>query len=427
MRRIIPAATVLLGLLMGHAEAASLPDSAPTSPCSAGEAWFRRARFEAAESAWEAALAANPSAACAHLGLSRIDQLRFRRRSARDHAAAAYRLAPQDPEVVLAYVAFVSDPDARHTLLQNVVVLAQEDSARARLLFEDRLAGRRAALASPYRGYRLKLQSFHPLDSTPAGVVLRASINSGKPLRLVLDTGADGIVLNPRPAREAGLERLGDAALGGAGERGAVPAYLALARSVAIDDLRIENCLVRVAASDLVPGADGVIGANVFQEFVLRLDAAARILELTPFAEGETAPASFSDPWMGYDAPDAPVRRLGHLLLLRGRVDDREDGYFLLDTGAAHSSLSTSLAGCSVAEEVGLRGAGGSLIAVRLQPVTLDIGGQRLVDTDPVAFDFNPISRREGVEISGMIGFSLLSRSVVTINYRDGVVQLSRH
>jgi hypothetical protein len=40
------------------------------------------------------------------------------------------------------------------------------------------------------------------------------------------------------------------------------------------------------------------------------------------------------------------------------------------------------------------------LSAVRLQPVTLDIGGQRLVDTDPVAFDFNPISRREGVEIS---------------------------
>jgi len=419
MRPIFPAFTVLLGLLIGPAEAASL------SGCVLGNELFRQSRFEAAEIAWQETLAVAPSSACALLGLSRIDQLHFRRRSARDHIAAAYRLAPRDPEVVLAYSEMVSEPNARRILLQNLLVLTGDPSARDRLLLEDRLAGRRPALVSPYTRYSLKLEHFHPLDSTPAGLVLKVSVNGSKPLRLVLDSGADGIVLNACAAGNIDLEPLVEGALGGTGSRESVPAHLMLARSLEIGDFRMENLLIRAAASNLVGGADGIIGTNVFQAFLLRVDAGVRILELMPFPE----PAALvgSDPWMAYDAPAAPVRRLGHLLLLPARVDNRAGGYFLLDTGAAFSSVSSGIAGASSPGSVFLRGARGALDGTfRLQPVTFDFAGQKLVDSHPVAFNLEPISRQEGVEISGMIGFSLLGRSVVTINYRDGVVEFNR-
>jgi hypothetical protein len=36
------------------------------------------------------------------------------------------------------------------------------------------------------------------------------------------------------------------------------------------------------------------------------------------------------------------------------------------------------------------------------------------------------MSRQEGVEISGIVGFSVVSKAVLTINYRDGLVGFGR-
>jgi hypothetical protein len=49
----------------------------------------------------------------------------------------------------------------------------------------------------------------------------------------------------------------------------------------------------------------------------------------------------------------------------------------------------------------------------------------RLADFSPVSFDLSEMSRQEGVEISGIVGFSTVSKTVVTINYRDGLVGFS--
>ena len=46
-------------------------------------------------------------------------------------------------------------------------------------------------------------------------------------------------------------------------------------------------------------------------------------------------------------------------------------------------------------------------------------------DVDPIAFDLREISRQEGVEISGLIGYPALSRGVLTIDYRDGLIDIS--
>ena len=140
-------------------------------------------------------------------------------------------------------------------------------------------------------------------DSAPSvpsqdGILVAARINGGKPLRLLLDTGARGIILNPRAARDLALETIVASSLSGFGEAGAGESRVALARTVAFGDLTFEECLIEVAGRSLTTGADGVIGADIFQRFKIGVDAHARLLQLTPFDDvpGETPQTRPSQP-----------------------------------------------------------------------------------------------------------------------------------
>jgi hypothetical protein len=183
----------------------------------------------------------------------------------------------------------------------------------------------------------------------------------------------------------------------------------------------------------VVPGADGVIGTDVFQEFLLRLDARARVLELTPFADGIGATGRPGDPWIFYERPSgtegargqaSPAYHLKHVILLPTTIDGQQQGYFLLDTGSAFSAISDQIASRFSGPSVALFGAQGQ-VRGRRQPVRLEVGGEPLVDPEAVAVDLSAMSAQQGVEISGTIGYSLLRRRVLTINYRDGLVQLA--
>jgi hypothetical protein len=45
---------------------------------------------------------------------------------------------------------------------------------------------------------------------------------------------------------------------------------------------------------------------------------------------------------------------------------------------------------------------------------------------EPIAIDLREMSRREGVEISGLIGYPAVSQAILTINYRDGLIDIQR-
>src|SRR2546423_18390 len=92
-----------------------------------GDVAYSKADFDGAESAYRLALSADPSYARAVWGLGRIAQLNFRRGSARDYFAAAFRLDPRDPEIIRSYVSVVPDRDARNVLLKNYLAVAGED------------------------------------------------------------------------------------------------------------------------------------------------------------------------------------------------------------------------------------------------------------------------------------------------------------
>ena len=95
------------------------------------------------------------------------------------------------------------------------------------------------------------------------------SLNGGKPLRLILDSGADGIFVSGPQACSANLERLVSdhiAGLGAVGDSGGYPHGVSPPRRDWRDWL--EDCLVHVKAGMQLPlNADGAIGLNVFEKF----------------------------------------------------------------------------------------------------------------------------------------------------------------
>ena len=221
--------------------------------CLSGEIQFRRARFPEAARAYEAAIALNPDNARAWWGLGRIEQANFREQRARDLFSRAFGLNHRDIDIILAYADFVTDPASKSILLDNVARLARVDQperaerAVAQRLIQERLQGRTPGrLASPYAAYRLPLSGFRPNTSAQDGILVTARINGGKPLRLLVDTGARGMVICARAARNLGLETIVASRLAGLGDPGAGESRVALARRVEFGDLAFDECLGEV-------------------------------------------------------------------------------------------------------------------------------------------------------------------------------------
>ncbi len=385
--------------------------------CLSGEIQFRRANFAEATRAYEAAIVLNPDNARAWWGLGRIEQVHFRGQRARDLFSKAFSLSPRDTDIILAYAEFVTEPASKSTLLNNAARLANLDqpdrAGRAVALrqIHERLEGRAA--------YRLPLTGFRPTTAAQAGILVSARINGSKPLRMLLDTGARGITVNAGAARNLALETIVASRLGGFGDAGADESRVALARTVTFGDLAFEECIVEISGRSLTTGADGVLGADVFERFRIGVDARAGVLQLTAF---DDSPRETSH-------PSVAAIGIRHLLLVKTRVEGGNEGLFLVDTGAAFTAVSREYLPPILryqGQPVELRGAQGPLAgALRVAPLVLHVGGLPLVENAPLAVDLRSISQVEGIEIAGILGYSMLGRSPFTLDLRNGVVEFA--
>jgi predicted aspartyl protease len=262
-------------------------------------------------------------------------------------------------------------------------------------------------VSSDYRDYVVRLTPWRTLNGRTSGALVQVRINNGKTLRLLLDTGASGITLDERTARKQPMLDVADTEVSGVGA--AARARLMLASRVQIGELEVADCPVRVMARLATPEADGVIGMDVFQEFRIRLDAGARELRLEAFGERPVRTVD-SDP----------------LLFVRARINGKDEGMFLVDTGSAVTTLASDVQWPAMPfhGEMALRGAGGEVAGTRLAPVSLQVGDWKVLEREPVAVDLTRVSRINGVKVAGILGYSVLSRGPVVFNYRDRLVEL---
>ncbi len=270
-------------------------------------------------------------------------------------------------------------------------------------------------LVSPYHQYDLKLGAFYPAPRRPAGVILHVCINGGRPLRLVLDTGAEFIVIGSKAARPISLSSVSELELVGLGAR---PARVGRAETVEIGPLSFRNCRVAMVDGRVIEGADGVIPLSLFSEFLLRLDLPEMTLGLIPYSR-ELDPA----------VPPAPGVTKHDLLLAPTVLNGKQSGYVVLDTGAYCSAISREAArtlnGFPIVPEVRLAAGTGAATGRRVSSIVhFAIADQDLTPNEVVALDLSNLSRHYGVEVIGVLGFPALSNYLLTIDYRNARVKI---
>ena len=267
--------------------------------------------------------------------------------------------------------------------------------------------------------YRLRLTALVNPPSSAAGLILKAKLNAGPALRLILDSGAENLVIDRRAARKSGLATGTELDLVGAGSP-PKPARLTVAGVIDVGELTLRDCPVIVVDGQLLDGVDGVVPLSLFSAFLVRLDIPGRVLELEPYAGGRQA----EDP----DFVSAKAQK--QLLFIETRLAGAHDGYLLLDTGSSFNVISNAAAAAlrqasSLAHPVPLV-AGPGVTDGRLLPCGVSFRlGRRALALDPVvAVDLEQMSRRHGIDISGVIGYPALAGSVVTVNYRESLVRI---
>jgi Aspartyl protease len=295
------------------------------------------------------------------------------------------------------------------------------------------------------------------------GMGLPVTIN-GQKSKLLLDTGAGGITINRKLAARAGVQRIANVRIGGVGDKGDAQGYAAYADSIQVGSLEFRNCPLDVIEKRSVGDEEGLIGADVFGQFLIEIDFPNHKLKLSqlPVRPGETQAkpslatsqdedesGSESDPKLAdstangaktapalryfdrYISPEmtsyARVFRFSHMLLVPTKINDVPGKLFLIDSGAWNNMITpdaarevTKVHGDS---DMRVKGLSGEVNKVyEANTVVLEFGALRQRNEDMTAFDLSNISRDVGTEVSGTLGFAMLNLLKIKLDYRDALV-----
>jgi predicted aspartyl protease len=274
-------------------------------------------------------------------------------------------------------------------------------------------------LSSPAGHYSLKLSALITPQSAILGLYFKARIDGGPVLRMLLDSGAQHILLDKGMAGKlgrtvgSGLELVGVGSASNTGRH-------ATRASLQIGNLVLDGCDILVVNGQIEEGVDGIVPMSLFAGFLVHLDVSRKVLELDGYP---------SDP-PAQDAGYLPVRTDHQLLFLHTVVNESQPGYVLLDTGATYNALSPEAARASrnywsLTNAIDLRGAAGGTEGFPLPPGVRFRWGARVLSADPaVVLDLSNLARHHQFEIAGILGYPALRNSIVTIDYRDSLVRI---
>jgi tetratricopeptide (TPR) repeat protein len=408
-----------------------------------GDLRFREGRIFDAEQAYKAAIKLDPHNARAIYGVSRVFDATSFRKKASEMLQVAHAIDPQDPVIANAFDE--AAPRSAAVLARREAELAAlrdghggEPGARQRSLerwiaVAKALDGKPAfEPAAPDRAYGLPLGRL--MDGRRlTGGSLPIKIEGAK-ADLRFDTGAGGITLGSRFAERAGIQRLADGEISGIGNGPAVKGWIGYAPNVQIGDLTLRNCIVHVPEKGSADDSGGLIGADVFRRFLVKINFAGQSLDLDPLPgpawDGHSSANRYEGPEL---AGFSQMLIVHHYLLIPTLISqstkgEQTQGLFLLDTGSELNMISTNLAP-AIAKVHGsldrVRGISGKVKNVyEADKIVLQFATFRQLNLDLTSFDLTGFSRGAGMEFSGIMGLPLIGMfASVTLDYRDGCVK----
>jgi predicted aspartyl protease/thioredoxin-like negative regulator of GroEL len=441
---------------------ASLPNDAAVQTA-VGELRFRQGDLDAADRAFVAAANANPPDARAYLGLSRFYEALSKYKTAAKMIERAHQLDSADPEINLEWL-YTQPRSARLAALKAFLEKPNNLDPIDREGMEHHINFTEARAKHPDQRCRLVSKvdtaqvEMYPILEDPThahGFGLEVKVNDRK-ARLLLDTGASGITINRKMAEKAGVEIVSDTKVYGIGDTGAVKSSLANAKSIQIGDMQFENCVVDIIERNAMD-VDGLIGADVFSNYLVTLDFPEKKLRLSPLPKrpddavvntelassgstGEDDSSEDGKPPVFHDRFVAPEMknytlavRFGSHFFLPTQVTNKSNkasGLFLLDTGASSNMLSSEF-GAKITkvrkdDDIIVKGLNGKVKQVSTaDDAVIQFANMRQQLRDVISIDLSNQSRFFGTEVSGILGFTTLYLLKVEIDYRDGLVHFT--
>jgi predicted aspartyl protease len=379
----------------------------------------------------------------------------------------AHQLDPYDPDIQRAWITTLPlkqriEELKAYLAAKDTDVDALRHAQRQLAILEDRLENRTKSchLTSPITTTEIPFTAIMADATTIRGWGLEVFFNDHKS-RLQVDTGASGLYISRPVAERAGLKPITRSEASGIGNKGSQGGYIAYADSIKIGGLEFKDCLVEVSDRRNVVDTDGLIGMDVFSDFLVTLDfpwhkltlgplppypgataalPALNTQEETPTDESDSAATSSKDagaapaprgPHDRYIAPEmqqwTSVYRVGHDLIVPTALNNKRVRLFIIDTGAFNTSISPGAARevtrVFTDPESTVKGISGNVSKVYIgDSVTFRFSHLQQEKKNVLSFDTSSVSRDVGTEISGFIGFDLLGLLVVKIDYRDGLM-----
>jgi tetratricopeptide (TPR) repeat protein/predicted aspartyl protease len=426
------------------------PDRAPAI-VALGEVYFRQGKLNEAQTAFSRPLRACDLDARAFLGRYWLYKVSLNLKLAKTNIDQAYKLDPDDPDIERAYLGTLRGKE-RIAALQGYLASSTDDDGESRTRLRHELEVLMAQSENRPGACRLitKLKSteakLEPLFDDPKhvrGYGLSVKVN-GASSKLLLDTGASGILIDRNIAEKAGVKSIGDIHIHGIGDAAATAGFLGRADKIQVGELEFDDCLVEVSGKSSVLGSDGLIGTDVFRNFLVDIYMPAhkmKLSELPPYPDqpaGEISldsQSSQQSAWHDrYIVPEmkdyTPIFIFGHDLLIPTSVNASPPRLFLIDTGAFDNSLSLAEAKevtkVSTERTMEVKGLNGKVKTVySAANATIQFANFRQEREDLVTIDLTHTSDNTGTEVSGILGFGMLFMLDMKIDYRDGLVSFS--
>jgi tetratricopeptide (TPR) repeat protein len=409
----------------------------PNSPvviAARGEFAYYMGDTAKAEALFRAAIKLKEPTSRAYLGLFRLYQAASMSRTARLLILRAHAIDPDDALITLHWLAVAPAEKQREVFRSfaeahpwffpniNIVRVARTEPSQQshrRKTFE---------LVGDAKEVTLPLIPIYNARHQVEGLGLPFRLNDGHTLTLVLDTGASGILIGQSAAVKAAVGRLGSLKAGGIGDGEAKNGFAAVADTCAIGTLEYQACLLRVAEGDLrlTKGEDGLVGTDIFSDYLVEIDFRRHQLHLTPQPPREPNPE-------GYDAVppgDGWTRayRYGHLLFVPTDLNGKSSGLFLIDSGAVMSSVDSTFARLSTKlrtnSAMQIHGLSGDVKDVfQADKAVISFAGYRQKNIGLTSFNLNNFTGHRDVRIDGILGFSVLQLFRLTLDYRNSLVK----
>jgi len=400
-----------------------------------------------------------PPNARAYLGAARVAAASAM--YAREHilVTRAHAIDPSDPDIQKEWIETLSIAE-RIKSLEDYLGRTKNDDSDARRALKERLdflkasqfaQSGRCRMVSDVTSTETNLMPLQSRSGNAQGNGLQVTIN-GQDSRLLLDTGASGILITSKLASQAGLKPVSDIRMTGVGDKPDIQGHIAYANSVRIGKLEFQNCQVHVV-DRLTTANDGIVGADVFSQFLIEMDFPTSTLRLSPLpprpgetpskaslttsdeepAEEPEAKASVPSTSIYFDRDIAPEMhsyvqafRIGHMLLVPTRINEGTEKLFLLDSGSFDNTISLEAAQevtkIHRAPRIDIKGINGEVKKVYVADrVVVDFGHLRQTVPDMVALDMSRVSRQAGTEVSGTLGMVMLRLLKVRLDYRDAL------